>query len=302
MLGPIGKLAKWALSRGGYELARPTQFERSLPRSYWEDWFSHDSRLFADIYARNRQTLSKVPRWAANEDLEGSLWRYGVPPVWNVGTRELGQTSLDEIESEITYSDLIGFIASQIHPLKYLEIGVSVGKNFAQIVELFPDAEIFGLDVEDPHPALVRLFERVEIVWQADDEQEVETLSGKSAKIRLTHYRLHRTNGKPVHYVKGDQFSPSTWASIGTQFNFIFSDGVHNGSAVKDELRHLRRCDLLDLTGRFAMYWDDLVNFEMQSAFDGNARELRPGRHAMHWIHGTYGSRRLNGIFANFSL
>jgi hypothetical protein len=85
-------------------------------------------------------------------------------------------------------------------------------------------------------------------------------------------------------------------------FDFIFSDGVHSGRAVRDELQHLKRFDLLDLSGRFAMYWDDVVNFEMQSAFVDNAMELQPGWHGLHWIHGTYGSRRLNGVFANFTL
>jgi len=298
MLGPVGKLAKAALAGAGYDLHRSTEFENRLMRSYWGDWFSKDPMLFARVYAKNRQSLGRVQNWA--DDIDNSLWRYGVPEIWSTGERGLDKTVLDQVEPEVTYTDLIGFVASHIRDLTYLEIGVSVGKNFWQIIELFPDADIFGLDVEEPNPSLVRLFERVEAVWQGP-EQVVDTLSGNRTSIRLTHYLLHRKNGKPVTYVKGDQFDRETWSSMTAKFNFVFSDGVHSGRAVLDEFDHLKACDLLDTSGRFAMYWDDLVNVEMQSAFERNARLLGEGRYSLHPIHGTYGERRMNGLFANFS-
>jgi hypothetical protein len=297
MLGPIGPIAKKTLERFGYELSRPTGFERSLTRSYWQDWFGTDPALFAKVYEDNRRSLGQVESWAS--EIDNSLWRYGVPPMWSAEVRELGQTSLDEIEPEVTYSDLIGFIASKIVPLRYLEIGVSVGKNFWQIVNSFPEAEIYGLDVEDPNPSLVRLFDRVEIASEGK-EQVVDTLSGSPATIRLTHYRLHRKGGKPVTYVKGDQFAPETWESMSAPFNLIFSDGVHSGDALRSEFDHLKRCKLLHEDGPFVMYWDDLVNEEMQSAFDRNARAMGGGWHGLYRVHGTYGLRRLNGIYSNF--
>ena len=62
----------------------------------------------------------------------------------------------------------------------------------------------------------------------------------------------------------------------------------------------------MDVSGRFAMYWDDLINLEMQTAFTENAADLGKripdGWFGMHHIHGTYGPARLNGIFANFRL
>lgn len=283
MLGPVGKLAKSALESAGYNLTRPTEPEKRLTRSYWADWFSRDPSLFARIYEHNRKSLSRVPDWSNN--IDNSLWRYGVMPMWT--------GALNQIEPEVTYSDLIGFIASQIDPLKYLEIGVSVGKNFWQVANLFPDAEIYGLDVEEPSPALISLFDRVETVFEGP-EQTVDTLSGIPKTIRLTHYRLHR-KGVPVTYIKGDQFDPRTWQSIHTQFNFVFSDAHHSGHALRDEMRHLLQCDLLDLSGKFAMYWDDLVNIEMQSAFEDNCKALG-GDHGLYFIHGTYGHKRLNGL------
>jgi hypothetical protein len=290
----VGRYAKSALRAAGYELTRPTSFERSLVRSYWADWFSKDPALFARIYQTNRNALAKVPSWADN--IGDSLWRYGVPTMWSTELRELGRTALDEIEPEITYTDLIGFIASQLTNLRYLEIGVSVGKNLWQIANLFPDAALFGLDVEEPNPSLVRLFERVEIIWKGG-EQTVDTLSGKPATIELTHYRLHRLEGEPLTYIRGDQFSPKTWDSMEGAFNFVFSDGVHSGDAVRTELAHLQSRDLL--AAKRALYWDDLVNIDMQSAFADNVGKLGPGTSGLYALHGTYGERRLNGFFSN---
>ena len=214
MLGPIGKTAKALLTSAGYRLDRPTRFERTLVRSIWADWLGKDPHLFADVYARNRELLRSVKQWVDPADLEHALWRYGVGPEWDFGSGALGETSLNEVEPEVTYADLIGFIGKAMEPLRYLEIGVSVGKNFLQIARQFPDAEVYGLDVEDLNPRIAKEFDRVETVWQSDREYEVATRAGGTAKIRLTHQKLHRKDGVPVTYIKGDQFSDDTWNSL----------------------------------------------------------------------------------------
>lgn len=302
MLGPVGKLASRILTeRMGYQIYRPTQHERALMRSPWEDWFSTNPELFAQIYQGNRETLSGVSNWVDPASLPNSLWRYGVPEQWEAGRLGIGCTGLNEIEPEVTYTDLIAFIASHIEPLSYLEIGVSVGKNFLQMVERFPDAEIIGLDVEDINPVLAARFDRIETVSRSERTYPVESLAGR-ASVHLTEYRLHRSNGRTVTYVKGDQYSPDTWALLkGRRFNCIFSDGVHSPRALRDEYRQFAANDLLDFSGRFAIYWDDLVDIGMQDAFNEIADEL-PGWHGLHWIHGTYGHKRLNGLAANFRL
>lgn len=301
MLGPVGKLANRVLTgRMGYEIYRPTRHERALMRSPWEDWFSRNPELFANIYQGNRTTLSSVPSWIDPASLPNSLWRYGVPEQWERGRLGLGRTGLNEIEPEVTYTDLIAFIASYIEPLSYFEIGVSVGKNFLQVVERFPDADLVGLDIEDINPALASRFDRIETVFRSEYAYPVESLTGR-AEVHLTEYRLHRRNGRPVTYIKGDQYNTDTWALLrGRRFNLIFSDGVHSPRALRDEYRQLAANELLDLSGRFAIYWDDLVDIGMQDAFNEIALRL-PGWHGLHWIHGTYGQKRLNGLKANFT-
>lgn len=296
MLGPVGRLLKSGLTKAGYELYRPTQFERSIMRSPFADWFSTDIELFAGLYKANRETLSRIPQWLRPEDLPNSLWRYGVPEQWDSGTQGLGNTGLNEIETEPTYSDLIAFIAHQTPDLRYLEIGVSAGKNFLQICENVPGEAFVGLDVERLNPVLA---EAVGTFTEAPQGalQMVETLSGQSTQVTLT-----LSQAGKIAYLRGDQFNPQTWAVLrGQSFNFVFSDGVHSPKAVRQELFFLQQNGLIDTSGPFTMYWDDLVNVDMQSAFNDCAEELKSvfkgGRSGLHWIHGTYGSRRLNGLF-----
>jgi len=304
MLGPIGKSVKGALTKAGYEVTRATGLERTGLRSFWEDWYSKDPALFGKLYAANRATLRDVGEWIKEADLAGSLWRYGVPEEWNTRRQGLGRTGLNEMEAEPTYTDLIAFIASQIPDLNYLEIGVSVGKNWLQIIENFPDAAIFGLDVEKPNPTVAKRFQDSKVVHTAG-KFDVETLSGTPAAVQLEHIEFTRA-GLPVTYVRGDQFAPETWASLrGKQFNFIFSDGVHSARAIEGEMDHLLSNELL-ADGPFVMYWDDLVNTAMQSAFERNVALLTKRYGPDSWsglyqIHGTYGAKRMNGIFCSFT-
>ncbi len=309
MLGPLGKVAKLALTKGGYQLYRPTGLENTLMRSIWEDWFSTDPARFAQIYEQNRAVLSSVDSWIDAGDLDRSLWRYGVPEEWDRAHSGLNSTGLNEIEKEVTYSDLIAFVGGSLRrPVVYLEIGVSVGKNLLQVCHHFRDAEIVGLDIEVLNPCIRRQFASEEVVWQSDDEYAVDTLRGgpNSAIVRPSHHRLEHTGAAPVLYVRADQFREDTWASLrGRQFNLIFSDGVHTARALRQELGFLLKEDLIVPEGPFAMIWDDLVDISMQTAFFENAQLLQrrfgpESWFGLHWIHGTYGNRRLNGIFSSF--
>ena len=141
MLGAVGKAARRALISAGYQIYRPTRHEKAELRSFWEDWLGRDPHRFAEIYSRNRQLLARVGEWVDEPSLATSLWRYGVPEQWNGSGQGLNRTGLNDVEQEPTYTDLIAVMLGELgDQFRYLEIGVSVGNNFLQIVELFPDA------------------------------------------------------------------------------------------------------------------------------------------------------------------
>jgi hypothetical protein len=306
MLGPIGRIAKSALMRAGYEIAKPTRFERSLPRDVFSDWFTRDIAQFATIYRDNRQVLGQVPAWFRADDLERSLGRYGLSEEWESDHHTISPMGINQIQTEPTYSDLIVFIAKALSvPIQYLEIGVSVGKNFLQICKALPEARIVGLDAENVNPVLAEQFAGKRLAWESGLVQRIDTLCGgtKDGTLELAKYELARPGHEPVVYLRGDQFSADTWASLdGYKFNLIFSDGVHTPEAILSEVEFLLGNRQICDEGPFAMYWDDLIDEPMQSAFVTNAERLKKhfggrGRYALYRMHGTYAPARLTGAF-----
>jgi hypothetical protein len=290
------------LRKQGYVISRPTHIERDHQLSLWKDFISEAPAAFAKGYETNRKTLSEFPTWIDEAAMKASLWRYGVPIEWEANCTDASdRTGVNDIEYEITQSDLIAFLARGMQPLSYLEIGVSVGKNFVQMCRQFPDANIVGLDVEEIYPILRSWFDSCEITKE-ETAYQVETLAGKPARKSPSLATLqHKDRTAPAFYLSADQFRDDTWAALKpNKFNLIFSDGVHSGPAVTTELEFLTRNDLI-ATDRFAMVWDDLIGMEMQGAFLKNVRELalRYPRHkyGLLKLHGTYGMQRPIGVF-----
>jgi hypothetical protein len=290
------------LRKQGYVISRPTHIERDHQLSLWKDFISEAPAAFAKGYETNRKTLSEFPTWIDEAAMKGSLWRYGVPIEWESNcTDAADRTGVNDIEYEITQSDLIAFLARDLQPLSYLEIGVSVGKNFVQMCRQFPDANIVGLDVEEIYPILRSRFDTCEITKE-ETTYQVETLSGRSAKKSPSLATLTSADRTaPAFYLSADQFRDDTWAALKpNKFNLIFSDGVHSASALTTEMQFLLRHDLID-RNRFAMVWDDLFEITMQSAFLANALTLAAifPRHkfGVLKLHGTYGMQRPIGVF-----
>jgi hypothetical protein len=192
MLGPIGPFLSNFLRRRGFIIARPTAIERNFSRSFWQEWFSTDPKLFASVYKKNRETLSGIKKWIADETLTESLWRYGVPVGWNEShASSIDRTGLTDVESEITAADLLSFVARRLgQDVSYLEIGVSVGKNLLQIENQVSNAMLVGLDIEELNPVLRNQFFECEDVGEKSSPYLVETLSKGLVEKRTSQKRL----------------------------------------------------------------------------------------------------------------
>ena len=92
---------------------------------------------------RNRETLNSVVTWVDQNAIENSVYGYGV----NSHIIEL----LDKpINNEKTYTDVMSYFINELFlSVKYLELGVSVGKNFYQILNCSDKIEsVHGFDIE----------------------------------------------------------------------------------------------------------------------------------------------------------
>jgi hypothetical protein len=204
-----------------------------------------------EIIERNRRYLHSVENWIAPEDYGSSRDHYGCPP------HVLPLLNLP-INEQPTYTDLLVYAAQQLSaPVRYLELGVSVGKNFYVLANSLADAVLVGFDWERINPLL---------------EQRLEY-------AHTTHgTRWYRVGSNRVGYVQGDIASRHDWAALaGTRFNLILSDACHQPTMLLQELTMLQYYDLLDPAG-FVMVWDDLDRLDngaVTRAFLEIAEELQ---------------------------
>lgn len=277
----------YGLLRGWCWRARDAWFERRYRRPLFSD------QELAPVVQQNRNTLAQVPCWIRPADYEGSLFHYGLPP----SVRHL----IDRpISDDITYSDVLGGLAARIGAarINYLELGVSVGKNFLQIARLLRESELTGFEIEEINPLLEARFADKEVC------QRWPTLpaSLKKQDSSLTTYRLDTNR---ITYLCGDVFDEQSWTRLrGRKFNLIFSDAFHSPAALLREYEMLQKYELFDERG-FAMIWDDLGG-PLTPAFLRVARDMRarwklgPGCTALSryrgWL-GQHESPHLIGVF-----
>lgn len=187
--------------------------------------------MHTNIVEANRRALHSVEQWIRPEDYRASRDNYGCPP-------ELVKLLDAPINQELICTDLLVMAARELNePLNYLEIGVSVGKNFYAMSQALRRSLLVGLDWERFNPTL-------------------------ASRFRLVH-RQHPvssyTSGRNmIRYVEGDLHQEATWDALaGTRFQLVFSDASHHPDALLREFEMLSRHALLD-PQRLFILWDDL--------------------------------------------
>lgn len=197
----------------------------------------------APIKQKNRAALHSISTWIDAETLERSVFQYGIPaehlPKLNLPT-----------DHYTTYTDIIAFLTDRMGaPIRYLEVGVSVGKNFWQIANYVENAIITGLDVEELNPTIRDRFEC----------KEREMWTGDPSLLRpQSSTAIYRYHSNTIRYHCMDEFDETGWQRMsGEKFNVYFSDAFHNPEALRFEYQMLKKYNLLD-ENEFVMIWDDL--------------------------------------------
>ncbi len=140
----------------------------------------------------------------------------------------------EKLEKDIinipTYSDFIVFLINKIffNNINYLEIGVSVLKNYLQINNSIKNSNIVAFDINEINPNFKNLKE------------------------------LEQNNNNLI-YFKGSVLSNNDAENFKTFFNenydFIFSDALHEPHAVNSEYQLIIKNNLNE---NFIIYYDDL--------------------------------------------
>lgn len=216
-------------------------------------------RPFVDAHAlepyikKNRETLASVKDWIDADAMAQSFFAYGVPdttkPLLNM-----------KINNQPTYTDVISKLLDEMKsPVNYLEVGVSVGKNFLQLASALSNAMLTGFDVEDISPVLQSRFlgRGQRATWQPP---------ATSIRRRASYLADLAYGSNKVQYLCGDVFDEAAWKQLeGRAFNFIYSDAFHSADALLHEWEMIKKYGLLNQKS-FICMWDDLGG-DMTDAF-----------------------------------
>lgn len=212
-----------------------------------------------NIIEFNRETLSTVPKWIENEDWSkpNSIFNYGLP------SHILHLIDLP-ISKDLTEADLLcSFITDLAKTrgyINYIEIGVSVGKTFYQIINFankkfshVVDIKLSCLDIEKINPNLEKILDCIyidsKVISEIPSTKLLESMRNKETNII--------TKWENITYYESDEFDPAIWKIMDKKYNIIFSDALHEPSALICEYEQLKNNDLFDDTG-FIYCFDDL--------------------------------------------
>lgn len=266
-------------------------FKRDIRNVYTVD----EPELLKSIKIQNRQTLLSVPKWLSEEQSNKSYFNYGVPDqIKNLIDLEIGD--------EITYTDLLLYYTRKLKSINYLELGVSVGKNFLQLANQLDKATLTGFDIENINTPLEERFKYLDkIEWETFQD------SLRKEKSNLKRFKF---NTNSINYMAGDIWDENSWSKLkGQKFNIIFSDALHDPKALLWEYEMIKKYSLLN--DNFIYLWDDLNN-GLEKSFKTIAEDLKKEHKLSHdkislikingWLGQNYPIKHDIGIVSNLTL
>ncbi|MDR1881216.1 MAG: class I SAM-dependent methyltransferase [Prevotella sp.] len=242
---------------------------------------------------KNRAILDTIDNWIDDRAFSESFFNYGAPD-------HIKKDINKKINTDITYSDIMVYIANKyFRTVNYLEIGVSVGKNFLQVINSCPGlANASGFDIENINPVLEKQLSLI-------SEEKWDTLPNSIKKDRSSLRKYSFGKIPSINYLSGDVWDENNWAKMkNSSFNLIFSDALHTPEAIIFEFEMLVKYNLC--AEKFVIVWDDIVG-GMQEAFFKIYRKYNKKFNAKEyylintngWV-GQYEQEHSIGIISNF--
>lgn len=207
-----------------------------------------------EVIQQNRQALKLVDDWMPSGLISQSVFRYGVNP-------EVEPLLNLPLDNGCTHTDLLAYFGRTARePLRYLELGVSVGKTLWQMLNTCVPSECWGFDIEEINPVL-----KSRLVEESRQEWSSPASSIKKTPSSISHF-IHPPTGNRVVYLCADIFDPRAWELLaGKNFNVILSDALHTPEALEFEWSQMVKMAIFHRNETVVM-WDDL-NGEMRDWF-----------------------------------
>ena len=212
-------------------------------------FYKNKNTDFQEIIYKNRTIINSKQIFLTKEEYDVNT--YGIPG-------HIFSKIDKKINNFPTYSDLFVFFSSYLsEKINYLEIGVSVLKNFVQLNANFESANLVAYDINPIAPSNKELFNNNE---KFDRDSNI-------------FYGSNKVNNNELIYFKGSVLDVEDTelfnSKIKYKYNFIFCDALHEPDAVMQEYHNIIKDNLDD---DFILYFDDLdfegLNLTVKNIFD----------------------------------
>ena len=194
-------------------------------------FYKNSNPEMTKIIKQNRKFLENEQSFLTKTQYEDT--NYGIPG-------HIFSALNKKIDNFPTYSDLFVFMIKTVDSsINYLEIGVSVLKNFLQLNASLTNANLTGFDINPISPNFKHNF------------RDMNKVSSK--------FYTYSSNQNELYYFQGsvlDELDTEEFKKLNnSKFNFIFSDALHEPDAVFAEFNNLIKDELDE---NFILYYDDL--------------------------------------------
>ena len=194
----------------------------------------------ARIVFKNRKLLKSIKSFRSGTLISKSADNYGLT--------KKGYDLVDRnINLRLTYMDIIPYLCNYIgNEIIYVEIGVSVLKNFYCIANNLTSSKLFAFDINTINPIVEEKF---------NNKKQLSNTSNS-----------YEFNSNKITYVQGDVYNAGDLqelVDLSQEANFIFSDADHTPEGLMSEyVNYYSKC----LAENFIIYFDD-INSEMFETF-----------------------------------
>ena len=194
----------------------------------------------ARIVFKNRKLLKSIKSFRSGTLISKSADNYGLT--------KKGYDLVDRnINLRLTYMDIIPYLCNYIgNEIIYVEIGVSVLKNFYCIANNLTSSKLFAFDINTINPIVEEKF---------NNKKQLSNTSNS-----------YEFNSNKITYIQGDVYNAGDLqelVDLSQEANFIFSDSDHTPEGLMSEyVNYYSKC----LAENFIIYFDD-INSEMFETF-----------------------------------
>ncbi len=215
-------------------------------------FYSNKNAELLSIIKKNREVVNGGKSFLNKAQYESN--NYGIPGhIFLKLNKDINQFP--------TYSDLFIFFTKYLEKkVSYLEIGVSVLKNFLQLNANLNSGNLFAYDINPIVPTNKHIFNKK----SSGEYSNIYLGFNEKQKNELVYFQ-----GSVLEKRDTDNFNKYI---NDKKFNFIFSDALHEPDAVFQEYKNLIKSNL---DNEFILYFDDLDFEGLDTTVNNIYQELK---------------------------